>query len=117
MKHPYTRRQFLNTTVAAGAIGAWQVIPARALGEAGLVAPSKRLTLGVIGLGIQGTGDMKAFLGIQEVQVVAVCDVHEGQRAKGKQVVDTFYSNSDCATFKGFRELIALFKALHFSLV
>jgi len=70
------------------------------------VAPSKRVTLGVIGLGIQGTGDMRAFLGMQEVQVVAVCDVHEAQRAKGKKVVDTYYSNSDCAVYKDFRELI-----------
>lgn len=107
MKHTLTRRQFLNTTVAASALGAWHVVPARALGEAGLVAPSKRLTLGVIGLGIQGTGDMKAFLGNPEVQVVAVCDVHAGQLAAGKQVVDTHYGNSGCATYRDFRELIA----------
>ncbi len=107
MKNSITRRQFLKTTVAAGALGAWQFIPARALGGAGSVAPSKRVALGVIGLGIQGTGDMRAFLGNPEVQVVAVCDVHEGQRTKGKQVVDTFYSRSDCAAYKDFRELIA----------
>ena len=107
MKYSTTRRHFLKTAAAAGAIGAWQFIPARALGRAGLVAPSKRVTLGVIGLGIQGTNDMKAFLGNSEMQVVAVCDVHEAQRAKGKQVVDTFYSNSDCAAYKDFRELIA----------
>ena len=107
MKHWITRRDFLKTAAAAGAVGAWQFIPARALGRAGLVAPSKRITLGVIGLGIQGTNDMKAFLGNSDTQVVAVCDVHEGQRAKGKQVVDTFYSNSDCAACKDFRELMA----------
>ena len=107
MKHSITRRHFLKTAAAAGAVGAWQFIPARALGRAGLVAPSKRVTLGVIGLGIQGTGNMKAFLGNPEVQVVAVCDVHEEQRAKGKQVVDKFYSNSDCAAYKDFRELMA----------
>jgi predicted dehydrogenase len=107
MKSAITRRQFLKTTFAAGAIGAWQFVPARALGKAGLVAPSKRVTMGVIGLGIQGTGDMRAFLGIPEVQVVAVCDVHEEQRKKGKQVVDTFYSRADCAAYRDFRELIA----------
>jgi len=107
MKALITRRQFLKTTVAAGAVGAWQFIPARALGRAGFVTPSKRVTMGVIGLGIQGTGNMQAFLGIPEVQVVAVCDVREGQRTKGKEVVDTFYSNPDCAAYKDFRELIA----------
>jgi len=107
MKNAITRRQFLKTTAAASAVGALQFIPARALGRVGLVAPSKRVALGVIGLGIQGTGDMLAFLGNSEVQVIAVCDVHEEQRAKGKKVVDTFYSNSDCAAHKDFRELIA----------
>ena len=107
MKTIITRRQFLRTTAAASALGALQFIPARALGRAGLVAPSKRVALGVIGLGIQGTNDMVAFLGNSEVQVVAVCDVNEEQRAKDKKVVDTFYSNSDCATHQDFRELIA----------
>ncbi|MGA2865283.1 MAG: Gfo/Idh/MocA family oxidoreductase [Verrucomicrobiota bacterium] len=107
MKHSITRRDFLKTAAAAGAVGVWQFIPARALGRAGLVAPSKRITLGVIGLGTQGTGDMRAFQSISEVQVVAVCDVHAGQRAAGKQVVDTFYGNSDCAAYKDFRELLA----------
>lgn len=107
MKHSFARRRFLKIAAAAGAVGAWQFIAARALGKAGFVAPSKRITLGVIGLGIQGINDMKAFLGNEEMQVVGVCDVHEGQRAKGKQVVDTFYSNSDCAAYRDFRELVA----------
>ena len=107
MKLAITRRQFLKSTAAAGAVGTFHFLPARALGKAGFVAPSKRVTLGVIGLGIQGTNDMKGFIGNQEVQVVAVCDAHATQREKGKQVVDTFYSNSDCAAYKDFRELMA----------
>jgi len=35
-----------------------------------------------------------------------VCEVHEQQRAKGKQVVDTYYSNSDCAAYKDFRDIV-----------
>jgi predicted dehydrogenase len=107
MKHSITRRQFLKTAAVAGVVGLPQFVPTRTLGRAGLVAPSKRLTLGVIGLGTQGFSDMRAFLGNAEVQVIAVCDVHEEQRAKGKQAVDTWYSNSDCAAYKDFRELLA----------
>jgi len=107
MRLSITRRQFLKTAAAAGAVGACQFIPAQALGKAGFVAPSKRVALGVIGLGIQGLNDMKGFIPNEEVQVVAVCDVHAERRAKGKQVVDTFYSNFDCLAFKDFRELIA----------
>jgi hypothetical protein len=105
MEYSITRRHFLKS--AAVAAGACSFIPARALGGAGFIAPSKRLTLGIIGLGIQGTGDMRAFLGNPEAQVVAVCDVSAEQRAKGKQVVDTFYGNSDCKTYTDFRELMA----------
>ncbi len=88
-------------------MGGWQLVAARVLGGDGRVAPSNRVAIGVIGLGIQGVGDMKSFLGMREARVLAVCDVHEGQRAKGKQVVDTFYGNSDCAAYNDFRELIA----------
>eukprot|EP00825_Cyclidium_porcatum_P009906 TRINITY_DN15061_c0_g1_i2.p2 TRINITY_DN15061_c0_g1~~TRINITY_DN15061_c0_g1_i2.p2 ORF type:complete len:224 (+),score=6.07 TRINITY_DN15061_c0_g1_i2:127-798(+) len=77
MKHSINRRHFIKTAAVAGAaVSAFQFIPARALGGAGFVAPSKRITLGVIGLGIQGNGNMRNFLGHPEMQVVAVCDVH-----------------------------------------
>lgn len=103
MQYSITRRRFIKT--AAGAVGAFPFISTRTV--AGFVAPSKRITLGVIGLGIQGTGNMRNFLGHPEIQVVAVCDVHAEQRAKGKQAVDAFYSNKDCAAYADFRELIA----------
>jgi predicted dehydrogenase len=105
MKYSQTRRSFLKTA-AVGAVGAWQFVPAQVLGRAGFVAPSNRVTLGVIGLGIQGVGDMRVFLGHGGSKVLAVCDVHEAQRAKGKQVVDTYYSNSDCKAYNDFRELM-----------
>jgi predicted dehydrogenase len=91
----------------AGTLAIPQIIPASVLGAGGAVAPSNRVGLGCIGLGIQGTGNMKTFLGHPEVRVTAVCDVHETQRLTGKKVVDDFYSNADCVACKDFRELIA----------
>ncbi len=53
------------------------IVPAAALGmQQGSVAASRRITLGVIGTGNQGIGDMKNFLKDERVQVVAVCDVN-----------------------------------------
>ncbi|MCX5653797.1 MAG: Gfo/Idh/MocA family oxidoreductase, partial [Planctomycetota bacterium] len=69
-------------------------------------APSNRLALGCIGMGIQGMGDMRTFIGNNEVKVVAVCDVHETQLRQAKQAVDEFYGNKDCVACKDFRELI-----------
>ena len=62
-------------------------------GMAGTVSPSNRVTLGVIGLGIRGVGNMRAFRGNPDVHVLAVCDVHETQRLRGKQTVDQLYGD------------------------
>lgn len=103
-----TRRQFLrNSAAVAGALALPAVVPSSVLGLAGEVAPSNRVVLGCIGLGIQGKGNMGAFRGNPEVRVAAVCDVHQTQRTSAKQSVDEFYDNHDCAAYKDFRELLA----------
>jgi len=70
-------------------------------------APSNRIVMGCIGVGSQGTGNMRNFLGKREVQVVAVCDVDKRQRDGAKQIVDRRYENTDCTAYADFRELIA----------
>ncbi|MBM4154388.1 MAG: Gfo/Idh/MocA family oxidoreductase [Lentisphaerae bacterium] len=95
------RRQFLRSTAAAaGAIAAPTIIPASAFGA------NDKVTMGCIGLGIQGRGNLGAFRGNPDVRVVAVCDVHEAQRNAGKNSVDEAYGNEDCAAYGDFRELM-----------
>ena len=69
-----------NQTAAQGAVtqtgGFPAVVPSSALGLEGNIAPSNRITLGVIGTGNQGIGDLRQFLKDERVQVVAVCDVN-----------------------------------------
>ncbi len=102
------RRQFLKQSAAlAAALAAPAVVPCSALGRAGTVAPSNRVAMGYIGLGIQGMGNMRAFRGNDDVQALAVCDVHETQRQNAKQSIDEYYDNKDCAAYKDFRELLA----------
>lgn len=73
------RRQFLKHTAGGGAaLLAPTIIPARALGRNGAVAPSDRITLASIGLGGQGTQNMRAFISQPDVQLVALCDVNSG---------------------------------------
>ena len=106
--HPINRRQFLKQSAAfAGVLGFPVIVPSSVLGQAGTPAPSNRVVLGCIGLGIQGTGNMRTFRANPEVQVAAVCDVHETQRRRAKQAVDEAYGNQDCAAYGDFRELIA----------
>jgi predicted dehydrogenase len=103
-----TRRRFLQraTGVATVAVAFPYIVSSSALGNAGNVAPSNRIAVGCIGMGGMGTGDMRAFLGKEEVQVVAVCDVDKSHRDKAKEIVDEKYQNGDCKTYLDFREVI-----------
>lgn len=49
------------------------IVPATVLSQS---PPSKRITLAFIGVGNQGTNNLKGFLQLKEAQVVAVCDVN-----------------------------------------
>ena len=70
--------------------------------------PSRRFTLGMIGVGGMGTGSLHANLGRSDVQVVAVCDVDREHREKAKAAVDQKYGSKDCRTFTDHRELLAM---------
>ena len=86
-KKNINRRNFLKTTAAAaaGAIGFPYFVPARALGKDGSVAPSERITMGLIGCGNRGTkGHMATLAAREQAQILAVCDpfvVDEGRAA------------------------------------
>ena len=107
MSAKMNRRQFLDQAARAAAIVVPAMIPASALGRSGRVAPSERVVMGSIGVGNMGFGDMNAFMGIPEVQVVAACDVKSTIRDRAKQAVDARYGNTDCAVYNDFRELLA----------
>jgi len=102
------RRQFLKQAAgAAAAVVAFpSVIPSSALGSAGNVAASNRIVMGCIGVGSQGSGNMRGFLGKKQAQIVAVCDVDQRNRDRAKKTVDERYGNSDCRTYSDFRDLI-----------
>ena len=73
-----TRRDFFQRTAGLGAALAFPAIVPRSV--FGANAPSNRIVMGAIGVGSQGTGDMRGFLSKPEVQMVAVCDVDKGHR-------------------------------------
>ncbi|MHC4586230.1 MAG: Gfo/Idh/MocA family protein [Planctomycetota bacterium] len=100
-----TRRSFLKgTAVAAGTTMAFPaIVPSSVFGA---YSPSNRIVMGAIGVGSQGSGDMRGFLSKPEVQMVAVCDVDKSHRDNAKKAVDGRYRNSDCTAYLDFRELI-----------
>jgi predicted dehydrogenase len=104
-----TRRKLLRQIAgtAGAVVAAPYVIPSTALGDDDRPAPSERIVMGCIGVGGRGRGNMHAFLGFSEVQVVAVCDVRKSHRMTAKGDVDRRYENSDCADYNDFRDLVA----------
>ncbi|MCC7377287.1 MAG: Gfo/Idh/MocA family oxidoreductase [Verrucomicrobiales bacterium] len=103
------RRRFLGRlgTMAGTAIALPQFIPARALGADGAVAPSERIVLGAIGIGGRGSYVLDAFMHEKGVQFVGICDVKAKRREAVKKTADTFYGNTDCATYRDLREFLA----------
>jgi myo-inositol 2-dehydrogenase / D-chiro-inositol 1-dehydrogenase len=100
-----TRRSFLKTTLAAGV--APTILPS---GLFGADAPSKKITVGCIGVGGHGTGhNLRAYLKQADARVVMVCDVDSKRMERAKKMVDSFYRDSGkgCATTKDFREVLA----------
>lgn len=100
-----TRRDFLRTSAAVAAACA-TYIPAHVLGREGKVAPSEKITFGIIGIGPRCTYDLKAMLPFDDVRCVAIADVQARRRDAGKKLVDEHYGNSDCALYRDFRELL-----------
>lgn len=104
------RRIFLKktTAVTAGLVGFPYFVPSSALGKAGTVAPSNRLTVAQIGSGSMGTGDLNSFLNLGPgIQVVAVCDVDDQHSANAKRMTDEKYGNQDCRVYQDYRELLS----------
>ncbi|NOY43611.1 MAG: Gfo/Idh/MocA family oxidoreductase, partial [Planctomycetes bacterium] len=117
-----TRRRFLRDS--ASAIAVPYVVSSSSLGLAGMVAPSERITLGLIGCGIHGAGagqDVKKYgagwnlnqiFRNEDSQVIAVCDVDQSRVEMGKKKVDDHYRKTlgqgyqGCTAYGDFRELI-----------
>lgn len=98
-----TRRTLLQGMLAAAS--APMLVPARVLGLEGKVSPSNKLTLGVIGVGSQGTVDMRGFLNHEDVRVVAICDVNQKNLTKAKWHIKESYGSDDVKLYPDFREL------------
>ena len=95
-----TRRRFLKTAAQASAVFAVpQIIPSRALGKDGAVAPSERIVMGGLGIGRRGGYDLGLFLEQPDVQWVAICDARKERREAVKLMADTKYGNKDCKMY------------------
>src|SRR5262249_26555024 len=107
-----SRRDFVRAAAASAALPI--VLPHAATGDDKKAAPSERITLGFIGMGTQNRGHLRHFLGQNDAQVLAVCDVDTTRRDSAKQTVEDRYGEDKksgryqgCAAYNDFRELLA----------
>ena len=102
-----SRRNFLRSAVrTTAAVSLPWIIPSSALGRDGSVAPSERISLGVIGIGPRCRYVLGGALTHRDMQCIAIADVQASRRDTGKQLVDEHYGNSDCKLYRDFRELL-----------
>lgn len=103
----FNRRVFLRGTVTATGL-AWaapSIIPARALGADGNVAPGNRIGIGMIGVGRQAYQvNMRQFFAMPDVQILAVCDVDSWRLANAQKAVDGHYAKATTSgrNWRGF---------------
>ena len=100
-----SRRRFLTATGLA--LAAPNFIPASALGRGGATAPSERITMGVVGWGMQGPSNTDAFLKLKNCQVVASCNVDKNHLQASLGVINGHYQNKDCKAYHDYREMMA----------
>ena len=108
MDNKNSRRAFLKNSLSAvaGTIIIPHIIPSSAMGMNGVVPPSDRIVIGSIGIGAQGTSNLRGFLKSKEIQYVAMCDLDSGHLEKASAIVNQFYQNNDCRTHKDYREFL-----------
>lgn len=98
-----SRRRFLAATGLA--LTAPTILPSSIFGAEGQTAPSERITVGVVGWGMQGPGNTGQLLGLKDCQVVAACDLDKNHLDAAADRVNKHYGNKDCKTYHDYREM------------
>ncbi len=102
MNQAFSRRRFLSSTAAAGAIAA---VPALAVAQEGAPAPAapsteKKLRVAIVGVGGQGFWHVNQVHPIKNAEIVALCDVDATSLVRAARTVPK------AEVFVDFRDLL-----------
>ena len=110
--HSVSRRRFMAGALAA--VAAPGIIPASALGLNGELAPSERITIGMLGMGNRGTDSWNSMKPLPDHQVLAVADCRHDRALLAQKSINDFYAGradrqqyKGCDIYNDFRELLA----------
>lgn len=103
-----TRRRFLQTGLTAVLAGGAfpNIVSASIFGRHKRPRPGNRITIGSIGLGPQGRHLLRLFLDQTDAQMIAVCDVFDGHREQGREMINKRYKDNGCAVYDDFQKLL-----------
>jgi len=108
-----TRRDLLKSSAltAAATLALPAIVPSSVFAAN---PPSNRITIGCIGVGRMGLGDMRAILGFDQARVIAVCDVDSNRLKNARRIVEEHYAKQSaggtykgCSIYRDFRALLA----------
>ena len=99
------RRQFLAATGLA--LAAPTLLPSCVARSGSRPVPSERITIGVVGWGMMGPGNTRAFLNMKDCQVVAACDLDQEPLQAAVNAINGHYQNQDCQGYHDYREMLA----------
>ena len=92
MPTPNTRRFFLGALTAASAVRVW--------------GANDKVNIGIVGLGGRGSGHLNIYSGLNEAQVVALCDVNQAAREKAQGTLAR-KSLEKASEFEDMRQMFA----------
>jgi len=100
------RRKSLKKTAGAtvGVMGFPYIVASSALGNAGNMPPSERITMGCIGVGRQGGSNMNSFLREKDCYIAAICDVDKYHPQGDVNRIND--QSKNCAAYADYRELL-----------
>jgi predicted dehydrogenase len=96
-----SRRNFLHSAGAAA------LLAGTSWARAGRPPASDRITMGVIGWGMMGPANTRAFLAQDDCQIVAACDLDQNALKAAVDTINTHYGNQACRAHHDYRELLA----------
>ncbi|MBM3883638.1 MAG: hypothetical protein FJ387_28685, partial [Verrucomicrobia bacterium] len=106
---PVSRRAWLRQSLRGTAALALlpSIVSPAALGQGPRPAPSRRLTMGMLGLGSMGMRHILGFLQEPDCQITAVCDTDAARRLEAVNAINQSYGDQGCTQEADFRDLIA----------
>jgi predicted dehydrogenase len=99
------RRQFLKA--AGAAIILPTILPSSVMARSGKTPPSGKITMGIVGWGMQGPSNTKSFLVEDDCHIVAACDLDKRPLKSAVDTINEHYGNKDCAAYHDYREMFA----------